>query len=143
MRELPLTIGKIHFIGIGGIGMSGIAEILVNLGYQVQGSDISLNPNVERLREIGVSINIPTMPSHFKAAKLQNKINDKRMDIRNLELLKKTFKKHQPDYVFHLAAQALVKKSYFDPIYTWKTNTIGTLNVLESLREIRKKFDIS
>ena len=48
------------------------------------------------------------------------------------------FQKHQPDYVFHLAAQALVKKSYFDPIYTWKTNTIGTLNVLESLREIRK-----
>tara|TARA_B100000686_G_scaffold299916_1_gene334060 strand:+ start:82 stop:1170 length:1089 start_codon:yes stop_codon:yes gene_type:complete len=88
---------------------------------------------------IGVSINIPTMPSHFKATKLQDKINDKRMDIRNLELLKKTFKKHQPDYVFHLAAQALVKKSYFDPIYTWKTNTIGTLNVLESLREIRKK----
>ena len=49
-------------------------------------------------------------------------------------MLKKTFQKHQPDYVFHLAAQALVKKSYANPIYTWTTNTIGTLNVLESLR---------
>ena len=88
---------------------------------------------------IGLSIDIPTTPSHFKATKLQNKISHKRMDIRNLELLKKTFKKYQPDYVFHLAAQPLVKKSYSDPIYTWETNTIGTLNVLESLREIRKK----
>ncbi len=88
---------------------------------------------------IGLSIDIPTTPSHFEAAKLQDKINHKRMDIRNLELLKKTFKKYQPNYVFHLAAQALVKKSYSDPIYTWETNTIGTLNVLESLREIKKK----
>ena len=87
---------------------------------------------------IGLSIDIPTNPSHFKAIKLQNKINHKKMDIRNLKLLKKTFKKHQPDYVFHLAAQAIVKKSYLDPIYTWETNTIGTLNVLESLREIKK-----
>ena len=87
---------------------------------------------------IGLSINIPTTPSHFKATKLQDKINHKRMDIRNLKLLKKTFKKYQPDYVFHLAAQALVKKSYSDPIYTWETNTIGTLNVLEALRGIKK-----
>ena len=87
---------------------------------------------------IGLSINIPSKPSHFKAIKLQNKIIHKRMDIRNLKLLKKTFKKYQPDYVFHLAAQPLVKESYSDPIYTWQTNTIGTLNVLESLREIKK-----
>lgn len=87
---------------------------------------------------IGLSINIPSNPSHFEAIKLQNKINHKRMDIRNLKLLKKTFKEYQPDYVFHLAAQSLVKKSYSDPTYTWETNTIGTLNVLESLREIKK-----
>tara|TARA_B110000438_G_scaffold302368_1_gene359834 strand:- start:231 stop:1331 length:1101 start_codon:yes stop_codon:yes gene_type:complete len=87
---------------------------------------------------IGLSINIPSKPSHFKAIKLQNKIIHKRMDIRNLKLLKKIFKKYQPDYVFHLAAQTLVKKSYSDPIYTWQTNIIGTLNVLESLREIKK-----
>ena len=87
----------------------------------------------------GLSINIPSNPSHFEVTKLKNKINHKKIDIRNLRLLKKAFKKYQPDYVFHLAAQSLVKKSYSDSIYTWETNTIGTLNVLESLREIKKK----
>ena len=86
----------------------------------------------------GLSKDIPSNPSHFKAIKLQNKINHKKIDIRNLKSLKKIFKKYQPDYVFHLAAQSLVKKSYSDPTYTWGTNTIGTLNILECLREIKK-----
>ena len=47
-----------HFVGIGGIGMSGIAEILHNLGYTVQGSDMAENANVKRLRDLGVSIAI-------------------------------------------------------------------------------------
>jgi UDP-N-acetylmuramate--alanine ligase len=55
---MPLSIGTIHFVGIGGIGMSGIAEILVNLGYSVQGSDIADNYNVERLRKKGATIHI-------------------------------------------------------------------------------------
>jgi len=58
MRALPLTIGTIHFVGIGGIGMSGIAEILHNLGYKVQGSDVSDNPNVRRLREMGIAVHV-------------------------------------------------------------------------------------
>ncbi|MBX9633752.1 MAG: UDP-N-acetylmuramate--L-alanine ligase, partial [Magnetospirillum sp.] len=58
MRTMPLSIGPIHFVGIGGIGMSGIAEILVNLGYTVQGSDIADNYNVERLRKKGVTVHI-------------------------------------------------------------------------------------
>jgi UDP-N-acetylmuramate--alanine ligase len=56
MRKLPIDIGVIHFVGIGGIGMSGIAEILHNLDYQVQGSDISESPNVARLRNLGLRI---------------------------------------------------------------------------------------
>jgi UDP-N-acetylmuramate--alanine ligase len=55
---MPLTIGTIHFVGIGGIGMSGIAEILHNLGYSVQGSDLSENANVKRLRGLGVPVEI-------------------------------------------------------------------------------------
>ncbi len=58
MRALPLDIGLIHFVGIGGIGMSGIAEILHNLGYQVQGSDIAESANVRRLRGLGISVEI-------------------------------------------------------------------------------------
>jgi UDP-N-acetylmuramate--alanine ligase len=56
MRGLPLDIGTIHFVGIGGIGMSGIAETLHSLGYRVQGSDIADNYNVERLRKKGINI---------------------------------------------------------------------------------------
>ena len=58
MRALPLSIGTIHFVGIGGIGMSGIAEILHNLGYQVQGSDVAESGNVQRLRNLGIRVDI-------------------------------------------------------------------------------------
>ncbi|MBK1663976.1 UDP-N-acetylmuramate--L-alanine ligase [Rhodospirillum rubrum] len=58
MRALPLDIGPLHFVGIGGIGMSGIAEVLHNLGYRVQGSDLSDNANVKRLRDLGIPIAI-------------------------------------------------------------------------------------
>ena len=56
MSELPLSIGTMHFTGIGGIGMSGIAEILFGLGYDVQGSDMLENANVYRLREKGIRV---------------------------------------------------------------------------------------
>jgi UDP-N-acetylmuramate--alanine ligase len=56
MRRLPLDLGTIHFVGIGGIGMSGIAEILHNLDYQVQGSDTAENANVRRLRGLGIKV---------------------------------------------------------------------------------------
>jgi len=58
MRALPLNIGTIHFVGIGGIGMSGVAEVLHNLGYVVQGSDLSENANVQRLRALGIAVAI-------------------------------------------------------------------------------------
>ena len=56
--KLPLELGPIHFVGIGGIGMSGIAEVLVNLGYKVRGSDLADSANVKRLREKGVDVAI-------------------------------------------------------------------------------------
>ena len=58
MRALPLSIGTIHFVGIGGIGMSGIAEVLLNLGYKVQGSDASESANTKRLRDKGALVHI-------------------------------------------------------------------------------------
>ena len=56
MTMVPHTVGPIHFVGIGGIGMSGIAEILSNLGYRVQGSDIGDSANVQRLRRQGIEV---------------------------------------------------------------------------------------
>lgn len=67
MRIPPQTVQQIHFVGIGGIGMSGIAELLVNLGYQVTGSDLADNANTQRLRALGVVINI-----HHHAKNVQN-----------------------------------------------------------------------
>src|SRR5215813_1155550 len=54
--KLPRDIGPIHFVGIGGIGMSGIAEVLANLGYAVRGSDVADSANVKRLREQGIAV---------------------------------------------------------------------------------------
>ena len=58
MRAMPLSIGTIHFVGIGGIGMSGIAEVLHTLGYTVQGSDITESANVKRLRAQGIRVSV-------------------------------------------------------------------------------------
>ena len=56
--KLPRELGPIHFVGIGGIGMSGIAEVLLNLGYVVQGSDATENANVKRLAEKGARVHV-------------------------------------------------------------------------------------
>ena len=70
MRALPLSIGTIHFVGIGGIGMSGIAEVLHNLGYAVQGSDIAENANVRRLREAGIAVQVGHDAGNLGAAQV-------------------------------------------------------------------------
>ncbi|HXW40209.1 MAG TPA: UDP-N-acetylmuramate--L-alanine ligase [Xanthobacteraceae bacterium] len=68
--KLPRDIGPVHFIGIGGIGMSGIAEVLVNLGYTVQGSDQADSANVKRLRDKGVRIAIGHRPENLAGARV-------------------------------------------------------------------------
>ena len=70
MRSLPLDIGILHFIGIGGIGMSGIAEILHNLGYAVQGSDLTENANVQRLRNLGIPVVVGHDPANLGDARV-------------------------------------------------------------------------
>ncbi|MCC2098143.1 MAG: UDP-N-acetylmuramate--L-alanine ligase, partial [Hyphomicrobiales bacterium] len=68
--KLPQELGAIHFVGIGGIGMSGIAEVLLNQGYRVQGSDASENANVQRLRELGATITVGHDASNLGAAEV-------------------------------------------------------------------------
>ncbi|MFN7402408.1 MAG: UDP-N-acetylmuramate--L-alanine ligase [Alphaproteobacteria bacterium] len=68
-RTMPLDIGIIHFVGIGGIGMSGIAELMHNLGYHVQGSDIAENYTLDRLRKFGIKVLVgPHQASHVAGA---------------------------------------------------------------------------
>ncbi|MBI3677621.1 MAG: UDP-N-acetylmuramate--L-alanine ligase [Proteobacteria bacterium] len=64
--RVPLDVGTIHFIGIGGIGMSGIAEIMNNLGYKVQGSDVADNANVKRLRKLGIPVTVGHSAENLK-----------------------------------------------------------------------------
>jgi len=87
---------------------------------------------------VGIGLDPPTEPSHFVAAKLGDDILDYRIDIRNRLELEAAVLSVQPDFVFHLAAQALVRRSYDDPLETWQTNVLGTLHVLESLRKLDK-----
>jgi UDP-N-acetylmuramate--alanine ligase len=67
---LPLDTGAIHFVGIGGIGMSGIAEVMLNLGHRVQGSDLRDSPIVERLRGLGATVHIGHRPENLGEAQV-------------------------------------------------------------------------
>jgi UDP-N-acetylmuramate--alanine ligase len=70
MRALKEDIGPVHFIGIGGIGMSGIAEVLANLGHRVQGSDASESQNVQRLRALGIAVHVGHDAANLGSAKI-------------------------------------------------------------------------
>ena len=82
----------------------------------------------------GFSTNIPTKPSHFEVLRLTDRIEHFEGDVRNKGSLQKAIDKFCPEIVFHFAAQSLVRKSYEDPALTFETNSIGTLNLLECLR---------
>jgi len=86
----------------------------------------------------GISIDIPSTPSHFVAANLSYEIDDHRIDIRDGEAVKQIVKDIQPDFIFHLAAQALVRPSYETPVETMMTNAIGSANILDALRSLGK-----
>ena len=83
---------------------------------------------------IGVSKDIPTNPSMFNILKLSDKIQNIVLDIRNFEDISEVISDDKPDFVFHLAAQAIVSTSYTNPIETISSNTMGTTNILEALR---------
>ena len=101
------------------------------------------------LIELGAKVSGLSLPPK-KSSKLFNDIEPKikhkyeniELDINNSEELNKAIEKINPDIVFHLAAQALVLKSYQEPILTWKTNLIGSLNLLESLKNIKKSCSV-
>tara|TARA_B100001250_G_scaffold202781_1_gene173846 strand:+ start:11344 stop:12438 length:1095 start_codon:yes stop_codon:yes gene_type:complete len=87
---------------------------------------------------IGIALEELNDLSHFNVASIATGMKDYRLDIRDQKSLNKIILDEKPDFIFHLAAQALVRKSYDDPVDTWSTNVMGTLNILESLRLIDK-----
>ena len=82
---------------------------------------------------LGLSKNVPTKPSHFKALNLEKRIKSKKINLIDLNKLKKIIYNFKPDYIFHLAAQSIVKKSYVETKETWESNLISTINLLETL----------
>ncbi len=83
----------------------------------------------------GYSLQPPTQPNLFSLADVENKIKSVIGDVRDLEHLKNVFAEVQPEIVFHLAAQPIVRESYREPRYTYETNVMGTVNVLECVRQ--------
>ena len=86
---------------------------------------------------IGISKNIPTKPSNFVSNQLEKKINHQIFDIKNRNKLQKVINKYKPDYIFHLAAQSLVKRSYVKPYVTFESNSFGTLTLLDVLKDYK------
>ena len=91
---------------------------------------------------MGISKDIPTQPSLFNTLNLKKKIIDKKIDLQNIQILEREIKKFHPDFIFHLAAQSVEKKSLKNPYLTWMSNSLGTINILESLRNIKIKKKI-
>lgn len=83
----------------------------------------------------GYSLNPPTKPSLFDLSGIGKRLNSIIGDIRDLKRLMEVFGKYKPEIVFHLAAQPIVRDSYKDPVLTYETNVIGTVNILECIRK--------
>jgi len=85
-------------------------------------------------RVVGLSLDIPSKPAHFSAANMDLHLTHIWGDVRDPVVCQAAIRDHAPDFVFHLAAQPLVRKSYSDPLFTFQSNVLGTLNMLEALR---------
>jgi CDP-glucose 4,6-dehydratase len=83
----------------------------------------------------GLSIDIPTIPSNYQVLNLEERIQHYQGDIRDRDDLVRAMDDFQPEVVFHLAAQAILRRSYEDPTLTFETNILGTMNVLECMRQ--------
>ena len=113
-------------------------KVLVTGHTGFKGSWLSLWLNILGAKVIGISNKVPTKPSHYESIK-DCFFKDLRIDIRDKDSIKEIIRNYKPDYLFHLAAQPLVRLSYKDPILTWETNLMGTINILEQLRYVEKK----
>lgn len=109
---------KVFITGHTGFKGTWLCKILINAGAIVT----------------GYSIGVPSNPSLFELSKIEKEINHNLGDIRDLKTLQKTINKSKPEIVFHLAAQPLVIEGYSNPTYTYETNVMGTVNILECIR---------
>jgi len=120
-----------------GVNLAGAyrgRRILITGHTGFKGSWLALMLDALGAQVTGLSFDIPSKPSHWELLKLN--LPDHRIDICDEKKLRNTVKKTEPEIVFHLAAQSLVRRSYREALLTWQTNVIGTANVLETCREL-------
>tara|TARA_B110000967_G_C18895245_1_gene570162 strand:- start:3522 stop:4604 length:1083 start_codon:yes stop_codon:yes gene_type:complete len=110
---------KVFITGHTGFKGSWLAYLLKELGADVR----------------GYSLKMHTKPNHFDLLRLKDKIDHVVGDVTDFQSLEKALIDYQPDFVFHLAAQAIVKDSYDNPIKTFNTNIMGSVNLLEAVRK--------
>ena len=94
-------------------------------------------------RVIGVALSPDTEPALFDQLGLADRLEHNILDIRNREALKTKVLEAEPDYVFHLAAQPLVRRSYTEPVETWDVNVMGTIHLLDALRELHHRYAVN
>ena len=115
-------------------------DILITGHTGFKGSWLSAWLHLLGANVFGISLGSPpSIPSHYDVAGFSKIVNDQRIDIRTSDELVECINDIKPDFVFHLAAQALVRQSYENPLETYQTNTLGTLNLLEALRKLNNK----
>lgn len=110
---------RVLITGHTGFKGSWLCELLLQAGAQVS----------------GYSLGVPTEPSLYELAALKERMQSFEGDVRDFDGLKKAFEEVRPEIVLHLAAQPIVRESYANPRYTYETNVMGTVNVLECIRE--------
>jgi CDP-glucose 4,6-dehydratase len=111
-------------------------RVLITGHTGFKGSWLSFWLNLLGAKVCGYSLLPEGSPNLFENLQLENLIESKIGDIRDLTNFQKTLRDFQPEIVFHLAAQSLVRRSYHEPVETYATNVIGTVNVLEALRQV-------
>lgn len=117
-------------------------KVLITGHNGFKGSWLTLWMNLIGADVLGLSNGIITKPSNFETLNLKKKIKSKVIDVTDYYALKKQIVSFKPDFIFHLAAEAIVKRSFKEPKKTWETNTLGTLNILQILKDYKNKVTV-